>query len=1076
MPGKLDGSKSIENGTITSAQLATALSDSIAAGGGPKIKSLIYPGDDTAANSVGGQTIYINGSGFDSNVAVYVNNASVPSVTYISASNVGFTTPALSAATYPLYVTNPDDGATAILVPGLQISGEPTWVTGATLTSQDASSAWNISLSATGDTPLTYTLATGSSLPSGISLASNGVISGTLSSPPASDTTYNFTVDVSDAQNQTSSRAFSITVSTGEGVLFANNVLLIHANGTNNGNNHSFLDSSNNNFTITRNGNATQGSFSPFSQTGWSAFFDGSGDYLSLSTNTALDFGTGDFTVELWVMFNSVSSDMAFLGSTGTGGYDILYRTSTGLTIGRINTAWDNTFTWSPVANRWYHIAYSRSGSSLRVFVDGTQVGSTATNSTSYNSAGSVIIGGSTTSDRLMNGYISNMRLVKGTALYTSNFTRPSAPLAPIANTSLLTCQDNNFIDEGPNNFAITRYGDVLIQPYSPFAPGLLSSNSHSVYFDGTGDYLTVADNAALRMGSGDFTIECWWQPNSLSSYQTLFDKGYTNAGALLWQTGNGDGRIIIYTGGSTAITSNTAVVVGNWTHMALVRSGTTLTLYQNGVSVGSATNSTDFTSTATVGIGANATIPGGGSLYPMNGSISNFRMVKGTAVYTSAFTPPTSALTAITNTSLLACQSATLIDSSTNAFTITAYADARPRTFNPFGQTYTSSAYTTANVGGSGYFDGTGDYLNVSNATAFNLSTGDWTIECWINLSALTAEARIWSLGTYGSNPEVALLIGGGGSGGSSNDLQLNYLGSSTLITASSVNSIGAWAHIAAVRSSGTTTLYVNGVSKGTTTTNPWTSSSTSFWIGGWSQNNNLMTGNISNLRVVKGTAVYTNAFAPPSAPLTNIANTSLLCNFTNAQIFDQTAKIVLECVGGVVASTAQYKYGSASMYFDGTGDYLFAPANKLFAFGTGDFTIEFWIRSTDTAGNLIGLVTAASGNWNLVLAGSTLYWQDQFATTNLFNRSATAILDGAWHHVAITRASGTTRMFFDGTIQGGTVSDSTNYTAPNAMQIGSSGTYGDFLGYIDDLRITKGYARYTSNFTAPTAALQDK
>jgi len=125
MPGKLDGSKSIASGTITTTQLATGLSDSIAAGGGPKIKNLIYPGDDTAANTVGGQTIYINGSGFDSNVAVYVNNASVPSVTYISASNVGFTTPALSAATYPLYVTNPDDGATAILVPGLQISGEP---------------------------------------------------------------------------------------------------------------------------------------------------------------------------------------------------------------------------------------------------------------------------------------------------------------------------------------------------------------------------------------------------------------------------------------------------------------------------------------------------------------------------------------------------------------------------------------------------------------------------------------------------------------------------------------------------------------------------------------------------------------------------------------------------------------------------------------------------------------------------------------------------------------------------------------------------------------------------------------
>jgi hypothetical protein len=103
-------------------------------------------------------------------------------------------------------------------------------------------------------------------------------------------------------------------------------------------------------------------------------------------------------------------------------------------------------------------------------------------------------------------------------------------------------------------------------------------------------------------------------------------------------------------------------------------------------------------------------------------------------------------------------------------------------------------------------------------------------------------------------------------------------------------------------------------------------------------------------------------------------------------------------------------------------------------------------------------------------------LYWQSQHATTNLYNRSGTSILDGNWHHIAITRASGTNRMFFDGVLQGSVTSDSTNYTAPNNMQIGTSSTYGDFSGYLDDLRITKGYARYTSNFTPPAAAFKDK
>ena len=240
-------------------------------GGGPKIASIVYPGNDTAANNIGGQTVYLTGSGFYSNSSIYINGNSVPATSFISASNIGFTTPNLTNGIYPIYLVN-YDGATAIKVPGIVISGEPSWNTaaGSLSSSQAVDGAWSYSLSANGDAPITYALAAGSSLPTGVSLNANGVISGTISSPPGVDTTYTFSVIASDAQNQDATRQFSVTVTTGEGVLFANNVLLLHADGTNNGNNHAFVDSSNNNFTITRNGNATQGTFSPFSQTGLS--------------------------------------------------------------------------------------------------------------------------------------------------------------------------------------------------------------------------------------------------------------------------------------------------------------------------------------------------------------------------------------------------------------------------------------------------------------------------------------------------------------------------------------------------------------------------------------------------------------------------------------------------------------------------------------------------------------------------------------------------------------------------------------------------------------------------------------
>jgi len=81
---------------------------------------------------------------------------------------------------------------------------------------------------------------------------------------------------------------------------FENTTLLLPGNGTNGAQNNTFLDSSTNAFSITRNGNTTQGTFSPFSQTGWSNYFDGTGDYLTAPDNAASEIGASDFCVEGW--------------------------------------------------------------------------------------------------------------------------------------------------------------------------------------------------------------------------------------------------------------------------------------------------------------------------------------------------------------------------------------------------------------------------------------------------------------------------------------------------------------------------------------------------------------------------------------------------------------------------------------------------------------------------------------------------------------------------------------------------------------------------------------------------------
>ena len=488
---------------------------------------------------------------------------------------------------------------------------------------------------------------------------------------------------------------------------------------------------------------------------------------------------TGAFTIEGWYLASTLNTDSIFFGN-----YDSTSDAEEGLYLRYSNTDDEMYLFWRDAdasshiilrpgsvifnTNQWHHIAVTRDSSdTVRIFLDGRSLGSvnnTDSAETVSMTNNNFAIGAlSPDHSDFWNGYVSNFRIVNGTALYTDDFEVPTSELKPVDGTVLLCCQSSTSVtEEASGGSTLTTTGSpVAVSDPNPgfFRKFNVSSTTNettgSVFFDGSGDKLQIADSTDFEFGSNPFTIEFWVYPTAFAATDVLVIKRdgatyapfylYINNGTLtFYSSSNGSSWDI-----ASAYSFGHSLTLNVWQHIVLTRNGNEITAYLNGVRGNTITTSASLVDNAhPLGIGGD---PGNADSSSMTGYISNFRICKGHAVYTSNFAPPTRELDVHPETVLLCCYDGeNIFADKTGKHVIAAYGD---RTSSP------TPASTDSPIGITTLSPGLTRNVDPTAGPTFQGGAG-FTSQNWLTLPKGTTTDRnlCGTRGLFaGSNPQPA-------------------------------------------------------------------------------------------------------------------------------------------------------------------------------------------------------------------------------------------------------------------------------------------------------------------------------
>lgn len=800
--------------------------------------------------------------------------------------------------------------------------------------------------------------------------------------------------------------------------------------------------------------------------------FDGTGDYLTAPDHADWDFGTGDFTLECWARFNTVTSTFFIERGVGAGD-DFGLRHSTGASALDIyvNGVLYRLTTWTAVANRWYHIAASRSGTSLRGFIDGVQVNATQVSSDNVSSARGITVGaGNSGATEPLNGWMKNVR-ISNIARYTAAFipTPVHTLLTNDANTKLLLLGDESvgattFVDSETTPKTLTTFGNTILQSITAesnktklllhFDTPATAPLAPAIRFDGTGDSLTVPVSTDWRLGTGDFTLEGWFRFNTVaSSFLIDVGGGLSDGGVYLVLASAGTALETVIAG--TTITSSPSIspIANRWYHFAVTRHNGQVRFFSDGNQLGNSTANTGIILPTVNGAQIGKAYHSSAS--QLNGWSKNVRISR-VARYVASFTPSQDGFISDSDTLLLVKGdenngATSFVDSSSFARTITTIGDTKIS----YEEDHRSNVFKDSSITDDTAltsairFDGSGaEALTLADHADWDFPA-DFTIEAWIRVVSFSPNQ--FCIVDRNNSLSYSLVM---------SSSQLAFYVSNALVSQYSfVPILNRWYHVALSRSGTIIKLFLDGEQVDSDTYNTAISFADVLNVGNIANGSQPSNGWIRNLRI-SNSARYTTSFVPSpvSTNLTDDANTKLLIT------------------GSITGGNGQSK----AIRFDGTGDYLSLADHADWDFGTGDFTIEFWARMNTVVTNGmfidVGGQTAAGNIGVRINVGNASQLQWRFNLNTERNDAFTWVAN-RWYHIAISRASGTARSFIDGALIG-SYADTTNITGGTAgTRIGFDFNLGfvNLNGWMKNIRITNGLARYTAAFTPSEAAFVD-